>query len=186
MISTVQSDRKQRGMTLIELLAAFSVLLVGMTGGLLLLMTAITANASNRLETSAGSVAEMTLEQLQARPSGGATGGTTVTISDCRPQSAGGPQTWTLEAAGDASGKGARVLSANGMIDFLQPYSDIPANYKMRFQACTVQGRPSIVEVRFNVRVLTKNTRLITVGARAQANGRLFQQPVMIRTIVGY
>jgi type II secretory pathway pseudopilin PulG len=176
---------RESGTTLIELLAAFTVLIVGMTGGLLLLVLAITTNNSNHLDTSATALAELTLEQLAARPSG-ASGATLVTIRDCRSASAGGSQTWTLDTTGSASGNGANINATTGEIDFLQAYAQIPTNYKMTYVACAAQGRSTSFDLRVNIHTLTKNTRLVTVGARAQTSGRQFQQPVTIRTIVGY
>jgi Tfp pilus assembly protein PilV len=170
----------QRGVTLIELLMAFVVILVGMTGGLLLLLMAIATNGRSKRDTEATSIAQVIVEQMSSRSA--ESHNTSFAVRDCRASSLGGPQAWTIETAGSASGQGARVNSVTADVDWIQSFGDIPANYKATYASCGSDG--TIYEVRWNVRVLTTTTRLVTISARPRTSS--FVPPVTLRTILGY
>lgn len=170
----------QRGMSLIEVLMAFVVILVGMTGGLLLLLTAVATNGRNKRDTEATSIAQVIVEQMASRSSQSPQ--TSFVVSDCRAPSLGGPQSWTIETAGSSSGQGAQIDAVTADINWLQTLSGIPANYKASYASCGSNG--TVYDVRWNVRVLTSTTRLVTISARPQTSS--FVLPVTLRTILGY
>jgi prepilin-type N-terminal cleavage/methylation domain-containing protein len=184
-------NASQRGMTLIELLMGMGVLTVGMTGGLLLMVTAIATNNRNKLDTGATAVAAMVVEQISSRSSQSSNPLPPV-VTDCRPEELGGPQDWEIDGR-DASGTGAGArLTSSGLIDLTESYASVPDGYKMRFVACGAQGRQITYDVRWNVRKVSPYTNLVTISAKAVSvnsgtgDARLFALPVTMRTMVGY
>jgi prepilin-type N-terminal cleavage/methylation domain-containing protein len=181
-----QRKRRQAGMTLIELMMAMTMLAVGLLAVAMLTATAISNNNRSKLDTSATFISQMVLEQIAAQP---ATQNAQLTLVDCNP---GAPQAWVVSTAGaPGAGAGATVNAATGNIDYLaQTYEAVPNTYKMRFVSCGASGSQSTFEVRWNVRIVTPFTKLITVSSRqiggATANAaRLFATPVTLRTISG-
>lgn len=186
-----RTPRAQSGTSLVELMVAMLVLAIGMLGPVVLISTAITSDNRNKLDTTATLLAQMAMEQIASHPPTGSS--PLFTISDCRPPSQGGPQTWTIDTTGASDpGAGARVNST-GSIDFTQPYASVPNNYKMVYVACTPDLQvQSNYEVRWSIRTVDGFTKLVTVAARTiQAGGqpagqiRLFAPPVTLRTLVG-
>lgn len=182
--------KAQRGMTLVELLLAVSMLAVGMGGLLVLFLNSTTSNNRNMRDTSGTLLAQMVLEQISAQHINSTA---TITLTDCT-----GTQ-WTVATAGGAapSGQGASLDTITssptyGGILQSQAYSSIPANYAMQYTDCDANGHQAVYEVRWNVMTITTNsTRLITVSAR-QANlssGQLgnakFSIPVTLRGVAG-
>ncbi len=175
----------QAGMTLIELMVAMLVLVVGMLALMTLVTTAISVNNRNKLDTGGTMLAQMVLERIAAIP---ATTGTTMTMTDCNPA---GATTFTLATAGAANpGAGANV-DANGNIDFTQGFGGVPANYAMRYVMCGTGGTQATYDVRWNVRTLSAFTKLVTVSARqigvptTPTQPLYFARPVTLRTVVG-
>ncbi len=161
--------RGQAGISLIELMIAGVILVVGVLALMTLVITAIGTNNRNKKDTTATLVAALVLQEMATQPAN-STG--TVDVTDC----AGG--TWTI---GVAPG-GATV--SGGTIDFS---AATVTNYNMQYAVCAgnVQTR---YDVRWNVQQLTTNTALVTVGVRqlgATSDLRMFALPVTIRTILG-
>src|SRR6185437_5344283 len=71
---------RDAGMTLIELMIAGVVLIVGFLGITVLITTAIAGNARNRHDSSATMVAQMAMEQITGALANGAT---SRTVTDC-------------------------------------------------------------------------------------------------------
>jgi len=169
-------------MTMLELVAGMAVLAVGMTAVTALFHMAILNDNRAKVDTSATTMAQMVLEKIAAQP---ANQMANIGIADCAPT----PTTWQIATVAAASpGNGADVNPANGAIDFTQPYANVPANYKMQFAGCGTQGRQIIWDVRWNLRTISANTRLITVAAHplpAANNPVQFVQPITLRTIGG-
>jgi len=175
----------QRGMTLIELMIALTVLTVGLAALMALITTAIATNNRNKLDTGGTFAAQAILETIAAQP-----GGTTVNMKDCAGNAI------SVSTAGSASpGSGATVAS-NGSIDFTnQAQSSVPAGYSTNYVGCGPAGRQVTYDVRWNVRTIATGTgyteSLITVGAAqtalaknaSQAGGARFALPVTLRTI---
>jgi len=172
-----------RGMTMIELLIAMTVLAVGMGGMIIVFATAIGGNSRSKTDTTGTMLAQTVLERIAAQPANAAAN---ITIQDCNP--AGGVN-WTI-----ATAPGGAAMSAldPASIDWTQAYNAVPANYKMQFVACGSNGRQLAYDVRWNVVALTANSRLITVSARpAPAGGNSAGQvltyavPITLRGIGG-
>ncbi|MGH9579732.1 MAG: hypothetical protein ACRD2R_01955, partial [Terriglobales bacterium] len=168
-------------------------------GVMILITTAIASNNRNKLDTTATAISQMVLERIAAQSVSTVQNCLTPTsvpcvrIQDCRPASAGGPQSWTIATAGaGGSGQGAKVDVATGNIDYIQTYAAVPANYKMLFVSCGAAGQQATYDVRWNVQTITGFSKLVTVSTRqigATAGGaqqlKFFAPPVTLRTIAG-
>jgi prepilin-type N-terminal cleavage/methylation domain-containing protein len=185
--SYISSQRKQAGMSLIEMMIAMVVLAVGVLGMMAMMTTAISTNGATKQDTGSTMLAQMVLEQIASIPANNAP---QLPIQDCRPAA---PQVWFISTAGGALPVGAgAALTATGEIDWLnQNYAAVPNGYKMLYVGCATGGTQVVYDVRWNVMVLPDNfTKLITVSARpAGASNpgaaRLFARPVTLRTIGG-
>jgi Tfp pilus assembly protein PilV len=167
--------RKESGMSIIELMIAMVVLLVGIIGSLALAGLAIGNNGRNRQQSNSTTVAQMVTEKIMSIP---ASASTTLTITDCSNTND------TINTAGTSAGAGAPLLSS-GAVDFSQT---AVANYSLSYTACGSQGRQSVYDVRWNIQTLSSYTKLLTVSAQLKGNGKnpvYFSLPVTIRTIVG-
>jgi len=178
----------ERGISLVELVIAITVLAIGMAGLAVLFSTAIMNNSRSKGDTSGTMLTQTVLEQIAAQPANLAAN---LTLTDCNPA---GAVAWPIATAGAASpGAGATINVNTGAIDFTQAYAAVPANYKMQFVACGNGGRQMTYEVRWNIQTVTANTRLITVSARPLASASagnqnqalLFAPPITLRTIGG-
>jgi type IV pilus modification protein PilV len=179
--------KRQSGMSLIELMIAMTVLVVGMLALMTLVTTAMSSNNRSRLDTTGTMLAQTVLEGIAAQP---ATSNQPFTMNDCNPA---GSTAWTIATAGPAAignSLGADVVASTGNIDFnTQSYAAVPANYKMKYVTCGVSSAQATYDVRWNVRALTAFTKLITVSARqlgdTGANLPFFSPPITLRTIAG-
>jgi len=168
---------RQSGMSMVELLIAMLVLVVGMMGSMILVRTAIVNNNRNKLDTASTALAQMVLEQITSRP---VTTNTNIIINDC----AGVPRTINPNVGG------ATLIGAGfnqGNIDFSVA---APAGYSMQYISCGPAGAQVTYEIRWNVTAMTGFTKLVTVSARKQmttATGSLpfFAVPVTLRAIAG-
>jgi Tfp pilus assembly protein PilV len=173
-------------MSLIELMIAMTMLVVGLIGVLALITTAISGNNRNKMDTSATMLAQMVLETIAAQP---ANLGTTVNITDCNP---GTPNTWGIATAtANPPGNGPAVDASSGGIDWTVGYSTIATGYKMRYVTCGANGQNVTYDVRWNIQTVNNFSKMITVSARALGartySGtmlRFFSPPVTVRTIV--
>lgn len=177
----------QRGMTMLELLIAMSVLAIGMGGMLAVFTAAIASNSKAKSDTSGTMLAQTVMERIAAQP---ANAGANFTLQDCNPA---GPVTWTISTTPG----GANLLAQNNgqgsvnSIDWGQAYAAITPNHAMQFVACGNNGRQVTFDVRWNVQTISANSRLITVSARPitadAGNGSrlMYAQPVTLRTIGG-
>jgi Tfp pilus assembly protein PilV len=161
--------RGQAGISLIELMIAGVILVVGVLALMALVITAIGTNNRNKKDTTATLLAQMVLQQMSTLP---ANSTDTISITDCA------GNTWNIGVApGGATVSGAQI-------DFS---ATTVTNYNMQYTVCAgnVQTR---YDVRWNVQQLTTATSLVTVGVRqlgAVSDLRYFALPVTIRTILG-
>jgi len=180
----MKTRKGQRGMTLIELMIALTVLTVGLAALMALITTAIATNNRNKLDTGGTFAAQAILETIAAKP-----GGTVVNMTDCAGNAL------QLSISGSNGGTGATVAS-DGSIDFAnQAQSSVPAGYRTNYVGCGPAGTQVTYDVRWNVRTIASGTgyneSLITVGAAqtavaknaSQAGGARFALPVTLRTI---
>jgi Tfp pilus assembly protein PilV len=170
----------QRGMSLIELMIASFVLMVGVLGTAVLIPLAIGTNSRNRQQSNSTVIAQMVMENIT---SASANGSTSLTITDC----AGTAN--TINTTGSTSGSGATVLST-GSIDFsvAQGSTGAPAGYYMSYTSCGTNNRQSIYDVRWNIQTPSSYVKLVTVSAKLKGSGTnqiLFSLPVTIRSMVG-
>ena len=177
-----QVEPAQTGMTMIELLIAMSVLLIGMGAMLTVFAAAITGNGRAKADTSGTMLAQTILEQIAAQPQNQSGGPPNMTVTDCSSTA------WTVATAAG----GANLDSTYNLIDWTQTYSNVPTNYKMQYVACGSTGRKITFDVRWNVSTLSSNARLIVVSARpvladsATGSGQVvYAQPITLRTIGG-
>jgi Tfp pilus assembly protein PilV len=167
-------------MSMVELLVAMLVLVVGMMGSMILVRTAIVNNNRNKLDTTATALAQMVLEQITSRP---ATTNTNIVINDC----AGVPRTINPNVGG------ATLITAGfnqGNIDFNQNFAAVPAGYATQYTTCGPANAQVTYEIRWNVTAMTGFTKLVTVSARKQITNTtgslpLFAVPVTLRAIAG-
>jgi prepilin-type N-terminal cleavage/methylation domain-containing protein len=171
-------QNSQRGFTLIELMIALLVLAIGLTGGLLLVLTAMANDSRSKADSTATVLSQMTIEMIASVP---ANSTATVTIKDCNAAS------HTMSTTGSGSGAGA-PLTSGGAIDFT---SATVANYSMTFATCAAStgDRQANYDVRWNIKTLSPDAKLLTVAARitnADTNqATRFAVPVTFRMIVG-
>jgi Tfp pilus assembly protein PilV len=176
--------RSQAGFTLIELMFAGLVMIVGLTGGILLVIAAEATNNRDKMDSSGTVLAQMALEMIASVP---ANSGSSVTVTDCNPTSSSATHTINT-AAGTGSGAGA-ALTGGGAIDFSQ---STVSGYSMTYYACQAStgDRQAVYDVRWNVKQLSSNANLVTVAAQrsysqTSTNPIAFAIPVTIKMIVG-
>jgi Tfp pilus assembly protein PilV len=162
----------QAGMSLIELLIAGVVLVVGFAGVMVLMMNAVAFNGRNKKDTTSAALAQMVLERIQTLPDGSTT---TTTVTDC----ASTPNTWTIDSA-----VGGSTLSG-GAIDFT---ASKVTNYNMQYVVCDATGQQATYDVRWNIASATTHTTYVVIGARpigGASGDRYFALPVTVRSMVG-
>lgn len=185
--------KRERGMTLVELMVAMLVLAVGLGALTTLFAAATLSNNRNRRDTSGTLLAKWVLEQISGQHPNPAPSAP-ISDTDCA------GNVWTIATAGGAAPAGAgATLVANagsayyGLIDQTQAYANIPVGYAMRYTDCGNGngGRQAIYEVRWNVMTISPFARLITVSARqsgptpGQLGTTLVAYPVTVRGIGG-
>ena len=192
------TNRKQAGMTLVELMIAMVVLAVGMAGVLLMITSGIASNNRNRLDTGATNISQLVMEAIVSKPAGS---NPIITLQDCRPAALGGPQNLQINTAGAAGPAGAGALitnplaGGNGNIDWTgQAQAAVPAQYGMLYYACGTQGRQIAYEVRVNIiapaiNVAGAPSKIVTVSSRKSGavagDIRTFAPPVTLRGYSG-
>ncbi len=169
----------QSGMSLIEMMIACVVLLVGVLAMAALIPLAIGTNSKNRQSSNSTVIAQMLMEKILSVPPGAPT----PTLSDCTGAST------TITASGTSTGSGGTLLTS-GDIDFTQTAgsSGDPAGYYMLYTACGTNGRQSTYDVRWNIKEPSPYVELVTVSARLKgSNGNpvLFAPTVTIRSMIG-
>src|SRR5512143_2727408 len=129
----------QRGMSLIELMIALTVLTVGLAALMGLLVTAIGTNNKNKLDTGGTLAAQAVLEAIAAQP-----GGADVKIYDC----AGNPI--VVKTAPDTSVLLWTSGPFAGDVDFTQT-SGITGNYSASYVGCGPAGASATYDVRWRI-----------------------------------
>ena len=182
------AGKTEGGMTLIELMLAITMLVVGMLGIMILVTTAITSNNRNKLDTTGTLLAQLVLEKIASLP---ATATGSIPLTDCNPS---GANNFTINLAGAASPGAGANLTSTGSVDFTQAFSGVASGYKMGYVVCGANGQQSTYDVRWNIQTISAWTKMVTVSARqsgatsAAATStqlRYFAPPVTLRTIVG-
>lgn len=174
-----RTQKQQAGFTLLELLIAGVILIVGLLAVAALFATAVGNNGRSRVDSTATMLSASVIEQVTAVL---ARGGPSSVIDCGQP-----PTTWPIDTA-----VGGAALSGSG-IDFTQ--TNPPAGYQMNFVVCNgggEAGTQAVYDVRWNIQQIStsppSSSYLVTVAARPQGmvNGRFtFALPVTFRTFVG-
>jgi prepilin-type N-terminal cleavage/methylation domain-containing protein len=168
------------GFTLIEMLLASVILLVGLTAGIALIIMAMANDSRSKNDTSATVLAQMTIETIAAVP---ANATTSMTIIDCNPTTSSASH--TINTTGSGTGAGAPLTS--GIIDFSQ---SAVIGYSMTYYGCQAStgDRQTTYDIRWNIKTLTANTKLVTVAAKpilGSTNANFIAVPVSLKMIVG-
>ncbi len=160
--------RRESGVTLVELLIASVVLVVGLLALFGVIAAAIADNGKSRTDTTATMLAQAVIEDVGAAY----LGDTDTQLRDCK------GTTFTITAQEG----GAQLYRGN--IDFTE--GTPPANYHMDYVMCNGEAQTAF-DVRWNVQKITDSTDLLTVGVRQKSSGtgRLFSVPVNLRVYVG-
>lgn len=158
-------------MTLIELMIAMIVLMVGMVGSLALVSISVGGNGRNRQQSNSTVISQMLAEKISSVK---ASTNLTLTVTDCTNAS------FNINTA-----PGGGALNAVGDVDFTQAQV---GGYSMNYIACGTSGRQMTYDVRWNVVQTTPNVKFITVTTRLLNAGndlKMYSPAVTIRTMVG-
>ena len=185
----------QRGVGLIELMIAMSVLTIGLLGSMIMIVIGMESNTRNRTDTTATVLDQEILETFATLKNYPLTGN--VTMYDCA-LSAGAANQHTasyLQGTAAAGGAGA-PLTATGDIDWTQPTpvlaTSATAGYAMMYRTCsgdTYEVRWNVMDANPGVPVNLSRLSILTVSSRQKsANGNrvamLFAQPTTLRTMI--
>jgi prepilin-type N-terminal cleavage/methylation domain-containing protein len=147
-----------RGFSLIEVMIAMAVLVVGLMGGIVVIAVAGANNGRSKLHSTAILLAQSTMEKIVAIPKGAAN--TQTMLTDCE----GTPH--TIETAVPPPGNSPALISSGafaGSIDFSQP---TVANYSMVYVTCSTGGNVGY-DVRWRIdQGSTPGTQMVTVSAK--------------------
>jgi Tfp pilus assembly protein PilV len=160
-------------MTLIELMIAMLVLLVGVVGSMALIAYAMGGNGRSRQQSNSVVVAQMLTEKISSQK---AVLSNNLTVTDC----AGNSNTVSTAAGGGS-------LTSSGAVDFAQA---AVTGYQMYYVDCGSSGRQMTYDVRWTITQPTAYTKLVIVSAQLKnaagtSNPVLYSLPVTIRTVVG-
>jgi len=167
-----KTARKQRGMSLVELMIALLVLLVGLVGSMSLVAISIGGNGRNKQQSNSTVISQMMLEKLSSQK---ASLSQNLTITDCI-----GNSTSTVFTSA-----GGSPLNGSGDVDYTQA---AVTGYQMLYVDCGTRGRSITYDVRWNITQPTPYTKLVIVSTKMQNAGgdlKFFSLPVTVRSLVG-
>jgi Tfp pilus assembly protein PilV len=170
-LSVKKPRQDEHGISLIELMIAMLVLLVGVVGSMSLIGLSMGGNGRSRQQSNSTAIAQMLAEKISSLK---ATSSSNLTISDCAGNS------FTISTA-----VGGSALTSSGAVDFTQ--SPV-TNYQMLFTDCATGGMQFTYDVRWNITQPSSYVKLLTVSAQKQNVGkdpRYFSLPVTIQTLIG-
>lgn len=168
--------RRQRGLTLIELMLALFVLAVGLAGAMILVSSAIASNNRNKLDTTATLLSQMVLEKILT------SGNTNLPPLVGNPPAQGPPPHFVRVA--DCTGNTFQIwldpgptpppLTPTAEIDFTIPPPVI--GYSMLYTVCRAGGQTAVYDVRWVVQAVKSSpnsiyTKMVTVAARPTGAG---------------
>ena len=163
--------RDERGLTLIELMIALVVLMVGVVGSMYLIGLSIGGNGRSRQQSNSTAIAQMMVEKISSVK---ASTSPSLTITDCAGNS------FTVSTA-----VGGSALTSSGVVDFTQSAVN---NYQILFTDCATGGMQFTYDVRWNITQPAPYVKFLTVSAQKKNAGkdpRYFSLPVTIRTLIG-
>jgi Tfp pilus assembly protein PilV len=171
-----KAQSNQRGMSMIEMMIASVVLIVGVLSSAILIPLSIATNNRNKQQSNSTVVAQMVMEKIMSVPANPAT---ILAITDCTGAVS------SLNTTGSAAPGAGATLLGSGVVDFS---TAAPAGYSMLYTTCGTGGRQATYDVRWNIRTLSNFVKLVTVSARRQnatTNPNGFALPVTIRSMAG-
>jgi type II secretory pathway pseudopilin PulG len=170
----------ESGMTMIELLIAGVVLIVGMLAIMVLLGLATGNNGRSKVDSTATMLSQAVVEQISAVLAGGGPG-SIVDNANCN----GTGNTFQIDSTSGPAPNGAGAPLLNGKIDFTQAPV---AGSQMSYVDCA-GNLQTTYDVRWNVQTIgASGTFLVTVGAKPQGGGAKqfnFSLPINMRVYVG-
>jgi Tfp pilus assembly protein PilV len=175
----------QAGITLIEIMIAGAILVLGSLGMLTLIIAAIATNNRNKMDTTQTMLSEAVLEHLHSTVIGSGSSN----LADCA---------GTAFAISGVEG-GANLNASESAIDFSENIAANSAknNYHMDYYLntpCTSTGSfQGVYDVRWNVKLVggttsPTNTYLLTISAKLKNHGEgnmYFSLPVTLRAVAG-
>ncbi|MBI4460656.1 MAG: hypothetical protein HY648_11435 [Acidobacteria bacterium] len=159
--------KPEGGFTLVETLLAMSLLVVGVVGLATLIPYATQNDLRSRIDTSATFIAMRELEQIVAQPF------LVTNFTDAK-DAAGNSVLVSLNCGTAPCSDGARLVE--GLIDFTQPYADVPAGYRRVYQilpsadSATPKVNHGIYEIRWNISENASGARTIVIASRPRGN----------------
>ena len=165
-------------MSLVELMIAMVVLLVGLVGSMALVAVTIANNGRSRQQGNSTIVSQLITEKISSVK---ATTNPILVVTDC----AGNNFNVSTIAPGGSP------LRASGDVDFNVPPV---ANYQMLYTDCGTAGRQVTYDVRWNIQQPSNFVKLLTVSTvkrgvagpnAANFDLKYFSLPVTIRTLIG-
>jgi Tfp pilus assembly protein PilV len=184
--------KDQVGATLIEVMVAGLVFMIGLMGGMTLVITAIANNNRSKMDSTATLIAQKTMEKIASIPADAiatSTPSSTVSITDCNPDST--QATHSINALGSSTGEGAPLAGSN--INF---GATKVSGYWMTYYACQTStgDRQGSYDVRWWVKNLTTSggttqSKLVIVSAERlgtqTGHANSYIKPVSLKMIVG-
>lgn len=175
--------RRKAGFTLIELIVAGAVLVVGVATMSGLVGLAVASYGHSRLDSTAVILAQAVTEQVSSAIADTSFGGSgTASLTDC------GSHTtiataWPIDAAPTPTGQ--VTLLSSGNIDFSQPKA---SGYHMDYAVCT-GSTVTTYDVRWNITQLSgtsQHSELLTVGVQMEGGGiGPITFPINMKVLVG-
>ncbi len=177
-------SRRQRGLTLIELMLALFVLAVGLAGAMILISGAITSNNRNRLDTTATLLSQMVLEKILT------SGNTNLPPLVGIPPAQGPPPHFVTVT--DCTGATYPIfldpmtapypLTATGEVDFTGGFPAV--GYTMLYTVCRAGGQTAVYDVRWVIQAVKTSpnavyTKMVTVAARPTGAGNNNMQKIL-------
>lgn len=165
-----------RGFSLIEVMVAMAVLVVGLLGGIVVIAVASANDGRSKLHSTAVTLAESTMEKIVAIPQNAVGTAAETKITDCTGNS------FMIETAAGGSDLIASGAFA-GSVDFSKP---AVGNYAMAYSTCG--GASVSYDIRWRIDPgPTPATQLVTVSAKpiVAAGAAQFTLPYTLHQLRG-